>query len=179
VVTPLSGRIVVIAPTAPDSADQPTAADRLSIGFVKAGLPASATVVERPTDTTGLILAAAAAATLLMALLAGLMVTALALADGRSDLATLAAVGAKPGVRRRIAASSAGFVSALGCAAGVVSGLVLAKLLVGLVATGSSRVFAVHWWLVIGVLVAIPLVTAGVAWLTTRSRVVLTRRTDF
>ena len=113
-----------------------------------------------------------------MALLAGLMVTALALADGKSDLVTLAAVGAEPKVRRRMAASTAGFVSALGCAAGVVSGLVVAKLLVGLFYTVGGRAFEVRWPLVAFVLVAIPLLTAAVAWLTTRSRVVIPRRTD-
>ena len=118
------------------------------------------------------------AAALLLALLAGLMVTALALADGRSDITTLAAVGAEPRVRRRIAASSAGFVAALGCAAGVVSGLVLAWLLNPLFNRFGSQTTVIHWWLVAFVLVGIPVITAAVAWLTTRSRIVLTRRRD-
>ena len=89
-----------------------------------------------------------------------------------------AAVGAEPRVRRRIAASSAGFVATLGCAAGVVSGLVLAWLLNPLFNRFGAQTTVIHWWLVAFVLVGIPLITAGAAWLTTRSRIVLTRRRD-
>ncbi len=172
------GALVLVAPPGPDRADRPTTADRIQIAGQKARIGVSVESASPPPDAVGLVLAAAAGATLLMALLAGLMVTALAMADGRPDLVTLSAVGAPPGVRRRIAASSAGFVAALGCAAGVVSGLVVAKLLVGLFTFAGGRVFEVRWPLVATVLVVIPLVTAGAAWLTTRSRVIIPRRTD-
>jgi len=81
-------------------------------------------------------------------------------------------------MRRRTAASSTGLVSGLGCATGAVSGLVLGRLLAGLVIGTGGRVFSVQWTLVLAVLVLIPLLTAAVAWATTRSRIVLTRRTD-
>ena len=172
--------VVVVEPWVADRPDRPTLADTISIALAKARVTASVVPVAelRADDSVGLTLAIAAAATLAMALLAGLMVTALALADGKSDLVTLAAVGAAPKVRRRMAASTAGFVTALGCAAGVVSGLVVARLLVGLFYAVGGRAFEVRWGLVAFVLIAIPLVTAAVAWLTTRSRVTIPRRTD-
>ncbi|MFN8167900.1 MAG: ABC transporter permease [Candidatus Nanopelagicales bacterium] len=172
--------VVVVEPVVADRPDRPTLSDTLSIALAKSRVSASVITMSdlQREDSTGVVLAVAAAATLGMALLAGLMVTALALADGRADLVTLAAVGAEPKVRRRMAASTAGFVSALGCAAGVVSGLVVAKLLVGLFYSVGGRAFEVNWPLVAFVLLAIPLVTAGVAWLTTRSKVVIPRRTD-
>ena len=172
--------VVVVAPSVADRPDRPTLADTISIALAKSRVAANVvpSFELASDDSVGLTLAVAAAATLAMALLAGLMVTALALADGKSDLITLAAVGAEPKVRRRMAASTAGFVSALGCAAGVGSGLVVARLLVGLFYTVGGRAFEVRWDLVLGVLVLIPLITAGVAWLTTRSRVVIPRRTD-
>jgi putative ABC transport system permease protein len=173
-------QVLVTAPTVGDQPDRPTVADQISIALSKARVNGGVvyTDTKGAYDPVGVQLAVIGAATLLLALLAGLMVTALALADGRSDLTTLAAVGAEPRVRRRIAASSAGFVATLGCAAGVVSGLVLAWLLNPLVNRFGSQVVVVRWWLVAFVLVGIPLVTAGVAWFTTRSRIVLTRRRD-
>lgn len=174
-----TNEVIVVAPSTPDQPDRPAVSDQISLGLTKARVNAG--VVPGGSDypdNAAIQLAVIGAGTLLLALLAGLMVTALALADGRSDITTLAAVGAEPRVRRRIAASSAGCVAAMGCAAGVVSGLVLAWLLNPLFNRFGSQVVVVHWWLVAFVLVGIPLVTAGVAWLTTRSRIVLTRRRD-
>jgi putative ABC transport system permease protein len=172
-------QVIVVAPSTPDRSDRPTVAEQITIGLAKARVNAGVQAggSDRP-DDTAVQLAVIGAATLLLALLAGLMVTALALADGRSDITTLAAVGAEPRVRRRIAASSAGFVAALGCATGVVSGLVLAWLLNPLFNRFGAQTTVIHWWLVAFVLVGVPLVTAGTAWLTTRSKITLTRRRD-
>jgi putative ABC transport system permease protein len=170
---------IVVAPSVADRPDRPTVAEQISLGLMKVrvqGGTIDGSLTEN--DGTAVQLAVIGAAALLLALLAGLMVTALALADGRSDITTLAAVGAEPRVRRRIAASSAGFVAALGCAAGVVSGLVLAWLLNPLFNRSGSQATVIHWWLVAFVLVGIPAITAAVAWLTTRSRITLTRRRD-
>jgi putative ABC transport system permease protein len=174
-----ANQVIVVAPTTADRPDRPTVADQITVGLAKARVNAGVQVggSDRP-DDTAIQLAVIGAATLLLALLAGLMVTALALADGRSDITTLAAVGAEPRVRRRIAASSAGFVAALGCATGVVSGLILAWLLNPLFNRFGSQTTVIHGWLVAFVLVGVPLVTAGVAWLTTRSKITLTRRRD-
>ena len=121
------------------------------------------------TDPVVVILRVGGGVTALLALLAGLMVTALALADGRADLATLAAVGAPPGMRRRLGAASAGFVAVLGCVVGAVSGwwVVCARSrseprlaeATGRDALGDARI----------VVVGVPLLTSAAAWLTTRS----------
>ena len=171
--------VIVVAPSTADRPDRPTVAEQIQIGLAKARVNAGVQVggADQP-DNTAVQLAVIGAATLLLALLAGLMVTALALADGRSDITTLAAVGAEPRVRRRLAASSAGFVATLGCATGVVSGLVLAWLLNPLFNRFGSQTTVIHWWLVAFVLLGVPAITAGTAWLTTRSKIALTRRRD-
>ncbi len=173
---------VIATPTVVDRPDRPTVADQVSIGLAKARVNGNASVTGQADhgtdDGVAIVLAVAVAATLLMALLAGLMVTALALADGRSDLVTLTAVGAPPRTRRRIAAAQAGVVATLGCTTGAVSGLVVAYLLVGLFYASGGRAFEIRWWLVAAVVVGVPLVTAAAAWLTTRSRVTIPRRTD-
>jgi putative ABC transport system permease protein len=179
--TEQGSQVIYVKPGEADSADRPTAADAITLALAKYRITGGA--VQAPDssiDPRTVTLAALAGGTLLLALLAGLMVTALALADGRADIVTLAAVGAEPRVRRRIAASSAGFVAALGCAAGAVSGLVLAWLLNPLFSPGGpvASVMVVSWWLVAFVLLGIPALTAGVAWLTTRSTITLTRRRD-
>ena len=60
---------------------------------------------------------------LAFALLATVLVTALALGDARPELATMAAVGASPGVRRRFAMWAAIVVAAVGSVLGVLAGI--------------------------------------------------------
>jgi putative ABC transport system permease protein len=117
-------------------------------------------------------------ATLLLALLAGLTVTSLALVDARPDLATLAAVGAAPGVRRSLAAWSAGYVTALGCLVGAVSALAAVRLLAPALGSWGDAPPVTPWTALGLVLVGVPAATAAVAWATTRRRVPLARRTD-
>ncbi|WP_173159121.1 FtsX-like permease family protein [Phytohabitans suffuscus] len=74
----------------------------------------------RDSDPMLLILAAAAG---LITLGAAGIATGLAAADGRADLATLAAVGASPGVRRRLSLSQSGVIAGLGTVLGVAAGL--------------------------------------------------------
>jgi putative ABC transport system permease protein len=172
-------QVTLVTPSEADRPDRPTVADQLAIALQKDRVPASAYAPADPTfDNVTTALAAAGGATLLLALLAGLMVTALAMADARGDLVTLASVGAPPRVRRAMAASSAGFVALLGCATGAVSGLVIARVLLPLFSSGGDGQLVIRWPIVAFIVVAIPLITAGAAWLTTRSRIVLTRRTD-
>jgi putative ABC transport system permease protein len=175
---------LLVAPASPDTADQPTTQDRITLAFAKAGLSGGVSDDGVVIDPVVLILGIGAVATLLLALIAGLMVTALALADGRADLQTLAAVGGPPRVRRRFAAASAGFVTGLGCLVGAVSGLAVAWVLLPLVggvdANGALArgPFVVPWATMALVVVAVPLLTSAVAGATTRSRIALTRRPD-
>jgi putative ABC transport system permease protein len=60
---------------------------------------------------------------LAFALLATILVTGLALGDARPELATMVAVGASPGVRRRFAMWSAAFIALVGGALGALAGI--------------------------------------------------------
>jgi hypothetical protein len=60
---------------------------------------------------------------LIFALLATILVTALALGDARPELATMAAVGASPGLRRRFAMWAAIVVAAAGSVLGALAGI--------------------------------------------------------
>ncbi|HEV2086766.1 MAG TPA: hypothetical protein VGR21_00510, partial [Cryptosporangiaceae bacterium] len=105
--------------------------------------------------------------------------TGLAAADGRADLRTLAAVGATPRLRRRIAMSQSGVIAVLGAGIGSIAGTV----------SGITVVFALDpdqaWhapirylldavavpWLALGlVLVVVPAVAMVGAGVLTRSR---------
>ncbi|HST82434.1 MAG TPA: FtsX-like permease family protein [Kineosporiaceae bacterium] len=115
----------------------------------------------------------------------------LAAAESRADVATLAAVGASPGVRRKLAASQAGVIAGLGSVLGVFSGVMAGWVLVRLqqptgdhsfVSWGLDDESATIWQLVLPwahlltVGVGIPLLAVGVGYLTTRSRLPLVRR---
>jgi len=164
---------VVVDPAQPDTLDAPTSQARLQFALAKAGLPSVGLIVieQLPQGDTVFWLALGASATALLALLAGLMVTSLALVDGRGDLRTLAAIGADPRIRRRIAASSAAFVSLVGVGAGAFSGLIAARLLVPLFISRGEGAFVTPWSMLLLVVVGVPLLTTGVAWSTTRSRI--------
>lgn len=170
--------VLLAEPSQPDSADRPTFQERMQLEIYRSGVPVGVAERSTQTDPVVLILLVGGAVTAFLALLAGLMVTALALADGKADHATLAAVGAPPGARRRIAAATAGYVALLGCVVGAVSGLLGSYVLVPLVNRGSGGTWQVPWAMLVVVLVAVPVLTAAVAWVTTRSSVPLTRRTD-
>ncbi|MEU8382573.1 FtsX-like permease family protein [Streptosporangium sp. NPDC048865] len=116
--------------------------------------------------------------------------TGLAAAEGRPDRATLAAVGATGRAQRLLVAGQAAFVSGLGVAGGVAVGVAFGVVGVlstatyrGMIAvipghplgTGSPAV-DVPWLLLGGVLAGLPLLTALLAGLCVRTRVVLTRR---
>jgi putative ABC transport system permease protein len=122
-----------------------------------------------------------------LAVLVGtLTATGLALADSRPDLATLAAVGARPRTRRLMAASQALVIGLLGAVTGVLVGLVpgiavtwpLTSNLHG--SSGSAvthgPIIAIPWLLLAAVGVAVPVIAALFAGTVVRSRLPLTRR---
>jgi putative ABC transport system permease protein len=108
--------------------------------------------------------------------------TGLAIADGRADHATLAAVGASPGVRRRLAAGQSAMLGLLGALAGAVAGVIPAAAMlhshsVAAARNGTSGYPLVLPWTSLAVLViGVPLLGAACAWLLTRSRLPLGRR---
>jgi len=109
-----------------------------------------------------------------IATLAGTSIAvALAMAESRADMATMAAVGASPARRRMHAMGQAAIVAGLGTGLGLVLGaLVAVATLAGSERYPTSTPFR---WLV-GVLILAPALAIAVAGLVTRSRVTLTRR---
>lgn len=115
-----------------------------------------------------------------------LTATFLALSDARPDLATLAAVGAAPRTRRRVAAAYAlviGVVGAvLGAAVGFIPGIAISRpLTAGFGSSGSAPdgpFLAIPWLLIVAIVVALPLLTAAVVGLSARARLPLGARLD-
>lgn len=114
-----------------------------------------------------------------------LTTTFLALSDARPDLATLAAVGAAPRLRRLVGAAyalSLGFVGAvLGLLVGLVPGIALSYPITssGWRSPGSdapSHFLVVPWGLLAAVVFGVPLVVALLVGLCTRSRLPLVAR---
>ncbi|MFL6144598.1 MAG: FtsX-like permease family protein [Labedaea sp.] len=132
-------------------------------------------------DQTLLILAIVAG---VIALGAAALATGLAATDGRADLATLAAVGASPRLRRMLSLSQSGVIAGLGSLLGVIAGLGAASV----VLFALNQHFADIWpaeaaypitvpWLNLGVaLVVVPAVAMLGAGLLTRSRLPVERR---
>lgn len=125
---------------------------------------------------TSLVLVAVAT---LIALAAVGLAVGLAGADTAPDLATLSAVGAAPGVRRRIAAAQAGVIAGTGAVLGVITGIPIG-LLLSLWAReqsgyGDGWPLTVPWPILLGLFV-VPVVAMGVTWTLTRSRLPMVRR---
>jgi putative ABC transport system permease protein len=98
---------------------------------------------------------------------------ALSSAEGRADLATLAAVGAAPRRRRALAASQAVLIAGVGCALGVLVGTFVAYTLRS---TTGAPGFVVPWANLAATAVVVPLLAMAVAALFTPSRLPLVRR---
>ena len=114
-----------------------------------------------------------------------LTATFLALSDARPDLATLSAVGAAPRTHRGVAASYAlviGLVGAvLGALVGFVPGIAVTYPLTSNAwqSDGASQHYLdVPWLMVIGVVLALPLLTAALVGALARSRLPLVTRLD-
>ncbi|MCP2307468.1 FtsX-like permease family protein [Kitasatospora paracochleata] len=113
--------------------------------------------------------------------------TGLASADSQNDLATLAAVGAPAGIRRRLSGFQCGVIAAMGTLLGTVCGIVPAVALRRLQAessgefsvggsAGKHMVLAFPWTTMGLTVVVLPLLAVGLAMLLTRSRLAMVRR---
>jgi putative ABC transport system permease protein len=131
-------------------------------------------MVERERDAPGnaLLLAIAAAAAFVALVGVGISVS-LAAAEGRADLATMAAVGAPPRRRRAFAAGQALVVAGLGCALGVGFGAFVAFTSR---ATFGAPGFLVPWSTLALTGIVVPLLAVAVATIFTPSRLPLARR---
>jgi putative ABC transport system permease protein len=99
----------------------------------------------------------------------------LSAAEGRADLATLAAIGAQPRRRRNFAAAQAWVLGQLGCVLGVGVGALYGY--TAHAAFGSPR-FEVPWLEIGAIVVVVPLFAGLLAWLMTRSRLPMVSRID-
>lgn len=122
----------------------------------------------------------------LIVLVATLIGTALTQTESRTDQATLAAVGAGRGLRRRIAgwqAASIALVGGLtGLALGLIPGIAVAKPLtsssMGPSGEPAGPFLVIPWPSIALVVLGVPLLAALMAAAVTRTRPALTRRTD-
>jgi putative ABC transport system permease protein len=127
---------------------------------------------QSPADTTMLILVSIAG---VVTLLGVAIAVSLSAAEGRSDLATLGAIGAKPRQRRNLAAAQAWLIGELGCLLGVFVGALYGY--TARVAFGSPY-FAIPWRELGGIVTVVPLAAGLLAWLLTRSRLPMVARID-
>jgi len=140
-------------------------------------------VVERrpqPNHASLLVLAIVAG---VITLGAAAIATGLAAADGRADLATLAAVGASPRVRRALSLSQAGVIAGLGSILGGIAGLGAATAVLAadnqndnVWPVPTPYPITVPWLNVTIALLVVPLVAMLGAGLLTRSRLPIERR---
>jgi putative ABC transport system permease protein len=129
--------------------------------------------VDDPSRQGQAILLVIAAAAAFVTLVGVAISVALSAAEGRADLATLAAVGAPPSRRRALAASQALLVGGLGCALGLAFGAFVAY--TARTTTGSPE-FVVPWANLAVTGVAVPLLAMLVAAAFTPSRLPMVRR---
>ncbi|MFC0106757.1 FtsX-like permease family protein [Kibdelosporangium aridum] len=195
--TPNPGRVPFVLMT------QQTAT---SLGLQTRQLGVLATTTRMPTDEEADRLRAALGQTIqpyvqknsapnttmtLLAIVAGVITigasaiaTGLAAADRRTDVNTLAAVGASPGVRRKLALSQSGLIAGLGSVLGAILGVgaavaVLSAYNQGLASTWPTPEpypIVVPWVNVIIAVLAVPVIAMLGAGLFTRSRLPIERR---
>ncbi|ONH56226.1 hypothetical protein CcI49_27625 [Frankia sp. CcI49] len=173
-----SGPAQIVAAT--DRTPTQTEVERVNAAAEDLGL--SSPVVERGyVSEFGIGLLALAAGAGLITLSATVITVGLAAADGRADLATLASIGASPGLRRRLAASQAGVVAGLGTVLGGIAGFLPGAATVLMMRQGEDVVgppwrLVIPWETLLIVIVAVPLLAVAAGWLFTRSRLPMTRR---
>jgi putative ABC transport system permease protein len=172
--------VVAIGDRPPTSAEE----DRLRKAMQDLSVPSP--YVERGyTSSRGLGLLALAIGSAIVVLGASGIATGLAAADGRADLATLAAVGASPGARRSLAAFQSAVTAGLGTLLGAAAGLVPA---VGMVRALNAAALQAPFprldpyplvlpWANLGItLLVVPLLAAAAAAMLTRPRLPMVRR---
>ncbi|MEU9129043.1 FtsX-like permease family protein [Kitasatospora sp. NPDC048540] len=172
----------------PDAAPADSAEQKASAAVAKIGDSAQLSVERGFEPQRTLIALGLTGFAALVALGAAGIATGLAAADSQQDLATLSAVGATGGIRRRLAGFQCGTIAAMGAVLGTLAGVVPAVALrkleaatapsygpVSLAAT-AKPVIAFPWADMAITLIGLPLVATVLAMLLTRSRLSLVRR---
>ncbi len=126
-----------------------------------------------PSDPSRILLVIAGIAAAFVTLVGVAISVALSAAEGKADLATLAAVGAPPRRRRSLAAAQALLVGGLGCGLGLLLGVFVSYTLR---ATIGAPQFVVPWNSLIVVGVVVPVLAMLIAAVFTPSRLPLTTR---
>ena len=111
-------------------------------------------------------------AALLTVVVAGIAV-ALAAAEGRTDTATMAAIGAGPWRRRGLGAMHGLFLGVVGALLGVLVGVPSAA---SLMQADGDPGLAVPWLMIPAALLVVPLLAAAAGWVVTPTRLPLVRR---
>ena len=171
--TSVDAGIVATTGRTPNRAEQGAADAALSgIGnlFVERGY-------QGQTSLTLLILVAAA---VVVGLGSTALAMALAAAEFRPDLATLGAIGASPRMRRRVAAAQAGVVVIIGVGLGTLAGLLMGQVLVLAKRHSTGDVplehLVVPWPTIAAIVIGVPALAMGGAYVLTRSRLPMARR---
>jgi len=159
---------------------------------VSALAPGSVQVERGYQATDSAIAIGLAVAAAVVAVAAAGITTGLASADSQADLATLAAVGAAPRIRRSLSGFQCAVIAAMGALLGAVAGLVPAAALwwsqtpgeqssydavTGMIQLWQHGPLVVPWPSMALIVLGLPLLAWLLAAGLTRSRVVLTRRT--
>lgn len=161
--------LVLDLPTQPTNA----VADEINAELIEAMGSQAWFTFNYPGPPTEQILWAISGIAALVALTSAAITAGLALADGRSDHMTLAGVGAAPALRKRLAAAQTALGASLGVVLGMVGGLVPAMAV--LIAVQQYQLI-LPWPQLIALVIAVPLIGAGSAWLFTRAKLPMTRR---
>jgi putative ABC transport system permease protein len=158
------------------AANSAVLAAQVEAGPAGTAQPVEVTVGAKPAaqgrdyDAMFLVLAGVSA---VVTLAAGAVAVGLATSEMRNDLSTLAAVGAGPRLRRRIAAAQAGLIVGIGVLLGVAGGIAPAA---GMVALRRDLEWHLPWLPLSITVLAAPALAVVVTALLTRPRLVLVRR---
>jgi putative ABC transport system permease protein len=166
-----------------------TATQEAQLREAVAGITPNAYVqVERGwIDTQALLRQILFALGAVLVLIATFTATGLTLTDARPDFATLAAVGAAPSTRRRMAMGTAAVIGISGALLGVLVGLApgiavaIPLTTTGYGAGGTSgggTVIVLPWATLAGVTLLVPLLAVAITGLVVHSRLPMTRRTS-
>lgn len=164
-IRPASTLVVPAAPISQDTEDRLTAMVDGSGTYVS---------IERGYESDlGVIAIGLAGASALVTIAGVAIAVGLAAAEGRADLATLAAVGAEPRRRRFLAMSQAAVVGGFGCVVGIAFGIFIAAV----VLSGFETAPWTTPWALLGVVGgAVPVLAMAVAGVFTRSRLPMVKR---
>ncbi|QSB06239.1 FtsX-like permease family protein [Natronoglycomyces albus] len=133
---------------------------------------------DAPLDEELIIMWAIAIITLIVALGATLVATGLVAAESRRDLRTLGAVGATPGLRRKLSLWQAGVISILGSILGVVAGVGIFAVIIAALNRNirtaypieTTHDFAMPWLFLVLALIVLPIMAMLITGTFTRSR---------